>query len=408
MLHARSHSSYNGAISPQVPVIRVPAERRLTIPLHHATPLFQELRNRGYSIRTLCRELGVVLPPGWTEHTETVLPAPDFARLHGHACRLLEAETSERSDRSRISKEAVELMYYCAINCNDLREVIGRVAAYCRVAGPVGAVIEIEEQGCEARLRLELHRRTLDRAALIVCLTTVRLFQQFFSWLIAEPIALTGLSVKYPAPNSPLLETHALDVTPGYDQDVDELRFSREYLDRPVLRSHAELGKIIDYLGFEIGYAGAGNDALAGRVRQLIAAALEQRMSMPRFDTVARLLHIGPATLRRRLEQEGCSFTRLQVECQRQRAEYLLRCSELATHDIALYCGFSDDRAFRRAFRSWSGRSPSEFRAEVLAGHAARPGDRHHAVKLPGDGADADVPDRDHLRQHLRAKALGA
>jgi len=336
--------------------------------------LFQELRNRGYSVRTLCQELGVVLPPGWTEHTETVLPAPDFARLHDHACRLLEAETSERSDHSRISKEAVELMYYCAINCNDLREVIRRVAAYCRVAGPVGAVIEIAEQGCEARLRLELHRRTRDRAALIVCLTTVRLFHQFFSWLIAEPIALTGLSVKYPAPDSPLPETHALNVTPRYDQDVDELRFSREYLDRPVLRSHAELEKIIDYFSFEIGYAGAGNDALAGRVRRLIAAALEQRMPMPRFDTVARLLHIGPATLRRRLDQEGFSFTRLQMECQRQRAEHLLRCSELATHDIALYCGFSDDRAFRRAFRKWNGSSPSEFRAAACAS-SSTPGD---------------------------------
>lgn len=350
-------------------MIRVPAEQRPTIPLHHAAPLFQELHNRGYSVRALCRELGVVLPPGKGGHTETVLPAPDFARLHDHACRLLEAETSQRGDRSRISKEAVELMFYCAINCSDLREVIGRVAAYCRVAGPVGAVIELEEQGSEARLRLELHRRTRDRAALIVCLTTVRLFHQFFSWLIAEPIALAGLSVKYRAPStSPLPETHSLDVMPSYDQDADEMRFSRAYLDRPVLRSHAELAKIIDYFSFEIGYACTGKDALAARVRHLIAAALEQRMPMPRFASVAGLLHIGPATLRRRLGQEGCSFARLQAECQRQRAEHLLRCSELATHVIALDCGFSDDRAFRRAFRSWSGRSPSEFRAEALSG----------------------------------------
>ena len=39
---------------------------------------------------------------------------------------------------------------------------------------------------------------------------------------------------------------------------------------------------------------------------------------------------------------------------------------------------------------------------------AARRGGRHHAVQLPGDGPDVDVPDGDRLRQHLRAEALGA
>ena len=33
---------------------------------------------------------------------------------------------------------------------------------------------------------------------------------------------------------------------------------------------------------------------------------------------------------------------------------------------------------------------------------------RHHAVQLPGDGADVDVPDGARLRQHLRPEAVGA
>ncbi len=31
----------------------------------------------------------------------------------------------------------------------------------------------------------------------------------------------------------------------------------------------------------------------------------------------------------------------------------------------------------------------------------------HHAVQLPGDGPALDVPDRDHLRQHVRLEAVG-
>ena len=36
---------------------------------------------------------------------------------------------------------------------------------------------------------------------------------------------------------------------------------------------------------------------------------------------------------------------------------------------------------------------------------AARRRRRHHAVQLPGDGADVDVPDRDRVREHVRAEA---
>ncbi len=39
---------------------------------------------------------------------------------------------------------------------------------------------------------------------------------------------------------------------------------------------------------------------------------------------------------------------------------------------------------------------------------AARRGRRHHAVQLPGHGADVDVSGGRRLRQHLRAQAVGA
>ncbi len=47
-------------------------------------------------------------------------------------------------------------------------------------------------------------------------------------------------------------------------------------------------------------------------------------------------------------------------------------------------------------------------RRQLLDAPAARRVRRHHAVQLPGDGADVDVPDRHRLRQHLRPQALRA
>ena len=47
-------------------------------------------------------------------------------------------------------------------------------------------------------------------------------------------------------------------------------------------------------------------------------------------------------------------------------------------------------------------------RGHVLVPRAARRRRRHHAVQLPGDGADVDVPGRDRLREHVRAQAQRA
>ena len=45
---------------------------------------------------------------------------------------------------------------------------------------------------------------------------------------------------------------------------------------------------------------------------------------------------------------------------------------------------------------------------QLVGAPAARRLRRHHAVQLPGDGADVDVPDGARLRQHLHLEAVGA
>ena len=45
---------------------------------------------------------------------------------------------------------------------------------------------------------------------------------------------------------------------------------------------------------------------------------------------------------------------------------------------------------------------------QLLDAPAARRVRRHHALQLPGDGADVDVPGRDRLRQHLHLEAVAS
>jgi AraC-like DNA-binding protein len=68
--------------------------------------------------------------------------------------------------------------------------------------------------------------------------------------------------------------------------------------------------------------------------------------------------------LRRQLRQQGFSFRELLDELQSQIALKYLRTTKLANEEIALALGFSDAANFRRAFRRWTNRTPSEIRVK--------------------------------------------
>jgi AraC-like DNA-binding protein len=67
-------------------------------------------------------------------------------------------------------------------------------------------------------------------------------------------------------------------------------------------------------------------------------------------------------TLKRRLADQGTSFSALLDEVRRDRATLLLRAGELSVDEIGARLGYSDPANFARAFRRWTGSSPRAFR----------------------------------------------
>lgn len=79
--------------------------------------------------------------------------------------------------------------------------------------------------------------------------------------------------------------------------------------------------------------------------------------------SLAQQIHVSDRTLRRRLHAQDTSFRVLRDDIRYERARDLLRHSELTVAEVADAVGYSDARAFRRAFKRWSGQLPAEFRA---------------------------------------------
>ncbi len=83
----------------------------------------------------------------------------------------------------------------------------------------------------------------------------------------------------------------------------------------------------------------------------------------PEIEAVAATLCMTSRTLRRKLDAEGTSYTDLLDGVRHALAMDFLSTSVLSTDDIADALGFSDSASFRRAFKRWTGKSPTGFRA---------------------------------------------
>jgi AraC-like DNA-binding protein len=79
--------------------------------------------------------------------------------------------------------------------------------------------------------------------------------------------------------------------------------------------------------------------------------------------TVARLLNMSERTTRRHLKRAGLSFGELVRQMRQDLAETWLESQEFEIKHISFLVGYSDVSAFSRAYKRWTGRSPSHGRS---------------------------------------------
>lgn len=144
-----------------------------------------------------------------------------------------------------------------------------------------------------------------------------------------------------------------------FDADRNALHYSAPLLDRaPHLASPitaAEVSeacaRLLDQFRWQAG--------VTRRVYHELTATPGQ---FPELEDIADRLCMTSRTLRRKLEAEGTSFRQLLDEVRSALAEDYLRSPLMTIDDVAAALGFNEAASFRKAFKRWTGRNPSELR----------------------------------------------
>lgn len=141
---------------------------------------------------------------------------------------------------------------------------------------------------------------------------------------------------------------------------IPEITFSADQLRLPVRTARPGLAIVLDrYLQEMLAKLPAGQ-TYRQRVEHAIGRTLH--VGRPSLAATARALHASPRTVQRQLHELGMSHRELVDLVRRDMATRLLATSRLSVSEVAFLLGFEDVSGFRRAYRKWTGTSPSRGR----------------------------------------------
>lgn len=148
-----------------------------------------------------------------------------------------------------------------------------------------------------------------------------------------------------------------------FDARDNGVVFPAHWLQSPVQGADDELHRLLEkqVLQMESNY----HEDFSGQVKRVLFDALLAGQASA--DYIAAFFSIHSRTLHRRLVAQGTSFHELVDESRFSIARQALENSEIAVAEIADMLGYSDTRAFTRAFKRWSGLTPSAWRGRKLS-----------------------------------------
>jgi AraC-like DNA-binding protein len=152
-----------------------------------------------------------------------------------------------------------------------------------------------------------------------------------------------------------------------FNAPTTRLEFGAECLALPMRKADPALARLLDQQAEQVLQQVSEVPAMVDAWRRTLVPLIREGQTS--LSALARAHHTSPRTLQRRLSEQGTSFQQLLDDTRRHLAEAHLKDVRLDLAEITLLLGYSEQSAFTRAFRAWSGLPPAQWRKQ----HRPRP-----------------------------------
>ena len=257
---------------------------------------------------------------------------------------------------------------YAWLSSSTLRTGLQRAVRYSRLIGDRG-ITEIEDTRQGLKVRFQAKRgdsAVVPVAAVFVDIVMALLFDlcRMNAGTALRPV---GVTLRRRKPTAPDAYERFFGCPVRFGAEENAFVLSTQDADRPLPSANRQLAAAFDKMLTEE-LARIDKSDVVSRAR---ASVLEQLSSGEGTEEdTAKQLHMSPRTLQRKLAEVKTTYLQLVDETRKDLALRYIEDPRRSVTDITFSLGFSQPSAFTRAFRRWTGSSPSDYRAKSAASAA--------------------------------------
>lgn len=287
---------------------------------------------------------------------------------------LLKSQALLRAAASRIADPAFGLnagacwhpsnlgaLGYAWLASSTLRSALARLARYWRIINTrVVATLNDSATGAELVHRPPLADESIERVRGDV---TLAVLLAMCRTNFGQELKPRRIAFRHAAPADAGPYRSLFDCPIEFGSDANRFELDRADADAALPTSNRQLAAVHDRILAEA-LARLDERDVAARAR----AALLERLSSGALSerSLADDLHMSRRSLQRRLAQADASYQSLLDDTRRDLALRYIEDPAKSITDITFLLGYSQQSALTRAFRRWTGSSPSAYRARNL------------------------------------------
>lgn len=334
---------------------RTPVKSRAVTPIAFVQALLLAYERYGADPYDALRKAQIT--PAMLRRSDSRISAEQMEQVSEAAMRELDDEALGWWGR-RLPWGSYGLLARASLTAPDLRVALKRWCRHHRlVCDDVTLALEADRQ--QAAVTLAEDHPPWPGTRELCLVTTLRNIHGYASWLVDSRIPLR--SVQFPFPRPPHADAYPwmFGCEPLFNAPVAAFSFDAQYLALPVKRDERAARAMLQRALPLTVRLYRRDRLLVQRVRELLA---REPAAMVNADALAAALNVSVRTLHRQLQGEGASLQALKDEARRAHALDLLARTQRPIKQVAQAVGFNSEKSFARAFRSWVGQSPSEWR----------------------------------------------
>lgn len=251
----------------------------------------------------------------------------------------------------------VGLLAYLGLSCATLGDALLQFQRYHRLAYD-GSALYIEQQGMSLKISWGMEAGCPGQ---LVDETAIGLLYQIFSQLVA-PRRLVFESIAFintpPQRRQAYQEFFGCPVIFEAPRTIILLPISQ--LNVPLARPDAALQAILDQQAAALLDTLPRHDLFDRELQGLLVEAVH--IGQVNIEHVAAKMGLSVRALQRRLNQRQTNYQARLDQVRQTLADQYLKDKGLGLADIALLLGYSEQSAFQRAYKHWTGKTPNQAR----------------------------------------------